>query len=555
MSNPAAAPVQQNASTNNAKYVSIIPENGTEFKPNQKLTFNIDPSIGWIKGRDSYLVFDIENTAATPVKLSLRKGGISSIIKQVNIFSAQNGMLLETLDDYNKWSACEMEYKHDDTTNLVNIEGCMRFQEAKSGLAPSTTDVKLYHNLRNTMNQPENHRLTPQDNDNQPMVSSVRLCCPLKCGIFRWWDDETLVPILQMGGLRVEIILAPAIEVLDLPYLHAGGGGGGGTGYGVSALVKGGADAGNLLKLLCEDGATADTKITIADVNINQSNCGFLIGNSIVFTGTNAATPADYTKTITTITTSAGGKVELNFATGIGTDITDVHVELTPLDAGDLDYKITSAEFRLLQEMPPQTQLKNVDYVFTSYDVFRDTIPQTQTNFNQDISSVASKACAIFTSYEDSNYDSIADFPNNAYYQGLAPDETGVNLNSVVYFINNKLYPLRAYNPQRYGDRVINQNELVKAFGTINIPVKHLGSSEFADLGQYTNRYLHARELARGDSVFNLQNAEPQIRIGFSDGRGTDKYGQQISNVRMTSWVFSKKIIHIDGDTGLSIEH
>ena len=553
MSNPASTPIQQNAQTNNAKYVSIIPENGTEFKPNQKMTFNIDPSIGWVKGRDSYLVFDIENTATSPIKLSLRKGGISSIIKQVNIFSAQNGMLLETLDDYNKWSALELEYKHDDTTNLVNVEGCMRHQESKCGLAPHATDVKLYQNLKNNMNQPESHRLTPQDNTANPMVSAVRFCAPLKCGVFRWWDDETLVPILQMGGLRVELVLAPAIEVLDMPYLHAGG-----DSSAVSSLLPLGSDAGNLLKVVCKDADTADFKITITDTNINIDNCGLLVGNAIKIQGDNAGSNVVILKTITSIATSVTTEVELNFTGALGTTITDVWVEidtsadaLTPL----LDYTIRSAEFRLLQEMPPNTQLQNLDYVFTSYDCFRDTIPQTQTSFNQDISSVASKAVSIFTSYEDNQYDATINFPNNQYYQGLAPDETGVNMNSVVYFINNKLYPLRAYNPQRYGDKVINQNELVKAFGSININVKHLGSSEGADLGQYTNRYLHARELARGASVFNLQNAEPQIRIGFSDGRGEDKYANQIANIRMLSWVFSKKILHIDGDTGLSLEH
>ena len=115
--------------------------------------------------------------------------------------------------------------------------------------------------------------------------------------------------------------------------------------------------------------------------------------------------------------------------------------------------------------------------------------------------------------------------------------------------------PLRPYNPSRFADKVINQNELVKAFGTLKIPVKCLGCSEHSSLDFYTNRYLHARELSRGNSVFNLQNAEPQIRIGFSAIRGNDKYGNAIQNIKMNTFVFSKKILHIDGDNGLSIEH
>jgi hypothetical protein len=139
---------------------------------------------------------------------------------------------------------------------------------------------------------------------------------------------------------------------------------------------------------------------------------------------------------------------------------------------------------------------------------------------------------------------------------GLPPnDNWGFNLNSVVYFINNKLYPLNPYNPQEKADRVITLNELVKAFGSINIPVKSLGSGKCADLGIYTNRFIHARELARGNSVFNLQNAEPQIRLGFSGARGTDIIGDQLGNVRMVSFVFSKKVLRISGETGLSLEH
>ena len=58
-----------NTQTNNAKYVSLIPENGTQFNPLQKVVFNLDPTLGWIKGRDSYLVFDVLNNSSEELRV------------------------------------------------------------------------------------------------------------------------------------------------------------------------------------------------------------------------------------------------------------------------------------------------------------------------------------------------------------------------------------------------------------------------------------------------------------------------------------------------------
>tara|TARA_R110000822_G_scaffold298531_2_gene421308 strand:- start:1706 stop:3337 length:1632 start_codon:yes stop_codon:yes gene_type:complete len=543
MSNSSSSPIQQNSSTNNAKYISIIPENGTEFKSGQKIIFNLDPSLGWIKARDSYLVFDIENVTAK-LKLTLRQGGISSIIKNVNIYSKMNGMLLESLQNYNQWTSCEMQYRNDDVTNLTNIEGCPKSIYSKRAFN-NDSDL-VYHDWQNNYSQVESHRFTQSKDDNTPQNGPVRFCTPLRCGIFRHWDSETLVPILQMGGLRIELELAEALEVVNMPF----------TGNQASH-VCGQNKMGNSLKT--QNMAVGNLAADITEL-MDISETGFLIGqkiqlNDLITNNTNEATITAITQNATT---PANG-VRVTFTPAIVNAITggNGEIRISPLDLiqENFEYKIKGAEFRLLQEMPPDNKMKNVDYVFTSYDLFRDSIPSTQTNFNQDITSVASKAVSIFTMYEDAQYDGVNSFPNQHYTQGLTPDETGVNMNSVVYFINNKLYPLRPYNPNRLADKVINQNELVKAFGTLMIPVKNLGCNEHASLDYYTNRYMHARELARGNSVFSLQNAEPQIRVGFSGPRTTDKLNNVIGNVRMNSYVFSKKILHIDGETGLSLEH
>lgn len=550
MSNPASTPIEQTSQTNNAKYVSIIPENGTEFSPAQKIVFNLDPSLGWIKGRDSYLVFDIENVGTSPLPLTLAQGGISSIIKQVNIFSQNNGMLLETLDDYNQWTATEIQYRNDDPTNVVNTEGCPRFLQPKSALKPDNTNVQLLKNWHNNHAQVETHRLTQIKDDCTPQITPVRYTTPLRCGIFRHWDDETLVPILQLGGLRIELVLAEPLEALDMPF----------SGRLNNDFSQGGHWSKSInFPMKAENFTSGQATVSLADPVLPIKECGLMVGQNITVlykhSGGTAATKEGKVILLDLDGTKTRITIDSNFSDNPDTGTVTCLIPDTEMTQSNINYKIRNAEFRLLQEMPPSNKMVNIDYVFTSYDLFRDTIPKSQTNFNQDITSVASKAVSLFTMYENPFYDGYTNFPNGQYHQGITPDEDGVFMNSIVYFINNKLYPLRAYNPSRYGDRVINQNELVKAFGTLGFTPRNLGSAKNADLGEYTNRYMHARELARGNSVFNLQNAEPQIRIGFSQARNTDANSNPVGNLRMKTYVFSKKILHIDGDAGLSIEH
>lgn len=573
MSNPAAQPIQQNAQSNNAKYMSIIPENGTEFVQRQKIVFNLDPSLGWIKGRDSYLVFDILNTSPVGLRTSLANAGISSIIKQVNIYSQHSGMLLESLNDYNKWCATELQYRYDDFSSLAAIEGVPENAEARGTIEPDNNIPDIFNNPNVNYHHTSENRFSAINSSGQPIFQSVKYCMPLRCGVFRNWDVEQLVPILQMGGLRIELILAENHEAVNLPWI------GDDTGkkavYHLNNLaakpvpIRGDGDAD-----IAATAANADVTVEILSPSIKLKSCGLAVGNNVVIRGKNkndgndsgektavvkSLTIAnDRVSIVLTLTgTSAITNTGITKATSQAFDQDEARIYLAPISESDISYRITNAEFRLLQEMPPDQKMKNINYTFTSYDLFRDTIPQSQVNAVSDITSVASKAVSLFSLYSDLQYDNAASCGHQSYYAGLAPYMAGWELNSIVYFINNKLYPLRAYNPSPKQDKVINQNELVKAFGTLGIPVKHLGSGKGANLDHYTNRYIHARELARSPNVFNLQNAEPQIRLGFASSRATTNnvFGQPCVNTRMDTFVFSKKILQIDGAEGLQLIH
>lgn len=561
-----SSPVLSTPQTNNAKYVSLIAENGTEFNPRQKIVFNLDPSLGWIKARDSYFVIDILNTSSTQLRLSLGKAGISSIVRQVNIYSKQTGILLESLNNYNQWVACEMEYTNDDPTLLADIEGVPQPLSSHMGFTDAQVASRQYEvnlpNARVDFTHASNNSFSPISSTGVLAKTSVRYCMPLRCGIFRHWDDEKLVPILQLGGLRIELILDEVFNSVGLPQASNR------MRTSLSCNSPGWEVVG--LGPVADTIAVAATTVTftgdISGKDMGIKECGMCVGSVIQINGTlNGVINQTHSTTVTalaeTVDANTGEKaltVTIGDAIPAGGDSSGMvtgTVNLNPSELLGANYKITNIEMRCLQESPMSPDLKNMKYVFTSYDVFNDNVPQTPLRHNQDVTSVASKAKAIFTSYEDPRHsNALSSLDMNSYYLGVTPSQIGVNMNEVVYFINNKLYPLRAYNPQVTADKVINQNELVKAFGAINKRVKSLGATNGTNQDCYTNKYLHARELARGDAVFDLRNAEPQIRIGFSAARTFDWRNTAFTNLTMTTLVFSKRVINIDGETGLTIE-
>ncbi len=576
---------------NESKYLSIIPENAQNYRAGQKIIFNLEPELGFVKARDSYLVFDVLNnsgrgtqlaSAQRNLRLELGLAGVSSLIKRVNIYSKHTGQLLESLDNYNQWVHTQLQYEHDDITNLQTMEGCPKHIESKCNFGRMPTSIVAgnevrvnlsVNNNKNTYLDAENNRLSAcLDTNVAPTYTSTRFITPLRCGIFRHWDDERLVPILMLGGLRIEIELAPVGEALTLhhsgarrigaiadattPTLSANGHintqviGNQSQRIAVNAVV------GNTGTI----GGSAQAVFTIASNALVDDNSlklayGFALGNRVILR--NLAGGATISSTITAIAV-ANNLLNITLADNLGAN-TQAGTYITLADGLNntaVDYLITNTEFRLLRVSVPSSPPKNMSYEFTTYDLFKDTIPATQLNFNQEITSVASRALGIFSMFEDpraTGSTAMAQLGGNGYYAGVSAGEIGVNMNEVVYFINNKLYPLNAYNVNPTGDKVITLNELVKAWGSIGVRCKSLGCGEFADLDVYTNRFMIARELARDGSVFNLQNAEPQIRMTFDSARGNDVYGASTyTNLNMLTYVFSKQVIQIT-DKGLEI--
>lgn len=552
-----------------SQFISIVPENGEQYVPGQKIIYNIEPEIGYIK-KDSYIIFDILNNSTDKCRATLEpRAGIHAIIDAINIYSKETGVLLESVQNYNQWRAIEHQYLYDDPNNLNSKEGvglpCQSYFYDMPGNANNavlTPQVQQWtpHQLANT-------QLSVVDTALNPKYTSTRYMCPLKTGIFNHWDEEKLIPILNFGGLRIEIDLAQPEYALQ----HLSGR--------VEAPRSATRTRENINLDLVSDIAERGIPISGDNTgannipNANQiwldadrvatgsgwaslSNCGLVVGSKLRMnraSGSIEGTVTEANLVVTAIEFDSNAmvtvnqqvlnpriKVTLAGAIGAGVNLADGlgnrYVIILP-SSQTLNYKVTKSEFRILQITPPpqvMSQLsKGLNYEFTSYDTFLDNVPSGALRHQVPINSVASKALAMFSVMYDTS--AQTDPLNKHYFSGVPPEHPQSNLNNLVYFINNRLYPLRSYNPQAKGDKVLSLNELTKAWNAINKQPLNLGSNKYGDLCGYSNTFLIARELARSGFVFDLRNAEPEVRLSFSNTR-TDI-------LRLNTFVFSKRVI------------
>ena len=559
----------------NSKFIALVADNGSEFVAEQKANFTINPDIGFVKGRDCYLSFDILNTDSNSRVSSFPPtAGASSVIERMDIFSLSNGQLLESLTNYNLWASIENQYleeddKHSQVKNGTDTN-CRAYDASSSstsklntispnggaGMPRSCYDLGAL--AISQISSGADTVLATQDDTNATQDSEMgakkfttrKYCIPLKSGIFSHFGvSEKLTPILLFGGLKLEITFAENQKVLQ--HLYSGNGIKG-TNAPVQALTMAtGIDVASV-------GGTGNRVITLTNDVDEIATLGIAVGSKMFIRGTGGATAnTDIAITVAGLHRGSGAegagtnvknkKVVINTDANIGAVTTALKLWFQP---STTSYKLKNVELKVLQVVPPPAMLKSIvkesQFDFISWDCFLDNLPSSSRTHQSEITSVASAAKCIF-----SNYIKVSGEYAPNYYLGQPPHNTF--LTSVQYFINNKLYPLKPYNPQAKNDKVVNYNEVVKAFTSIGLNVKRLGDGRGGNLTDYTNTYLHARELARGEQfVYNLKDAEPQIRLGFSGERGAGSTapngGTAIGNCRMTNWVFSVKSIMVNKD-------
>lgn len=561
-----------------SQWVSIVPSNGEQFNPKQKIIYDIEPELGYIK-KDSYLVFDILNNSANQDRWTLQKNlGAHAVIDRVDIYSKETGILLESLTNYSQWVNIEHQYLFDDHSNLQNQQGVghpvqsWTYERVGDDI---NNGLKKKHSLAQ-VNHIENNQLSPLSadgtNGGTACYTSRRFCIPLKCGVFGHFDAvEKAIPVMNFGGLRVEITLATPERALQRLCAVIKDN----TGFHEDYFHPLDYTAGVPLRVDATDqSATVATtfKVQIGSTDATDGwrnklqDSGLIVGNAIALSNMTQTDDSVYrggavsgvVESMTLVTDKAvvldgvstvlkqyieivvGGVA--NGAGCVGMKTGTIKVVNAP------NYKITNTEFRLLQIVPPpnvaDSLVKGINYEFTSYEVFLDNIPTAPLRHQIPIHSIASKAVSTFTQIYGTDNDEGQQKSASDYYAGSLPRD--IKLNDVVYFINNRLYPLRSYNPQALADKVLSQNELVKAFRAIGKQPLSLGNADFSDLEGYTNTPLISRELARSGMVFDLRNSEPELRVAFSGTRG--------SVLRANTFVFSKKIIQTTA-TGVQVIH
>tara|TARA_R110000787_G_scaffold1852_1_gene7826 strand:- start:10544 stop:12289 length:1746 start_codon:yes stop_codon:yes gene_type:complete len=570
----------------NSKFIALVADNGTEFTSEQKAIFTIHPDIGFVKGRDSYLSFDILNTCPeSRVNLFPTTAGASSVIDRMDIFSLANGQLLESLTNYNLWSSIENQYMEEDNAHSQLKNGtdpecraftCSQAPDTKlntliergyTGDARSTLDLgsELFSQISSGSGvvSGANQVLDVDTEMCAKKFCARKFCIPLKSGIFSHFGvSEKLTPILLFGGLRVEITFAEDKKVMTRAYVASGAtatsvvkGQDWDTGIAVDevkAAVAGGGIGAQTLQMITITGANiADPAVLgiVKGAKMTLQNTGGG-GEANAQNFTVAHVHRQFTQTDGTPSAKVVIVIKEAGLTAAGATTNNCRIFFTN-PSTQSTYKLKNLELKVLQVIPPQNMMKGMikesQFDYVSWDCFLDNIPVSSLSHQTDITSVASAAKSIFTHYI--SVENESDQHSQNYYNGQPPHRS--YLDSVQYFINNKLYPLKAYNPQAKADKVVNMNELVKAFKTIGKDVKRLGECRAGNICDYTNTYLHARELARGEQfVYNLKDAEPQIRLTFSQDRSAanaDGAGK-VGNMRVINFVFSVKTIMVNKD-------
>lgn len=530
----------------NSQYFSIVPQNGTQFTAGNKIIFEVNPNIAFVKGKDCYLAFDVFNSSSNQEMMAFPSvAGANAMIERMDIYSLNNGTLLESLSNLNQWAGLENQYHYDVKEPLVVKEGVAKECHAYNVTQNQATGVTT-HAFNSRQADRLGDMLISQNESGKAIYMARRFILPLRSGIFNWWNlEEKLTPIVLYGGLRIEITLADNNKVCcNVKGLNGG-----------ATFVP--TDASLVIK---NDGAVAGGANPILfsnDANFASSDkieeSGFVVGNKVQLAGTiNGAGGSTRDAVITALAVSAGNEMQITLGsvTG-GAAITAVAGGCTlQIIGNDKSYTIKRAELKLLQVLPTQEMMKATakesQVSFLSYDLFLDTLPTSSLSHQTEITSVANRAKAIFTMM--SNTATETDNYDKSYYNGLVPNNTAdsrsMRLNSVQYFIDNKLFPLKEYNPQRTHDKVQAHNEVIKAWSAINKPCRNLGDSKGANMADYTNTFLIARELARENMVYQLKNSEAELRTKFDDVR--------TFNCRVYTYVFSEKVVNV-ADSGLSV--
>ena len=576
--------------------ISLLPINGNNFGPGKRVIWEVPADLGFMRASrgESYLAFELKN--AGTARWMLATSG-QSLIDRVDIFSMATGQQLESLQNYG-----QVQWFLDQYGQVSHS-----IKQSTEGMRKEVTSLQTFPNgdtcprLVTSDGEPE----SVMNSVFSPIVSASgvkvfqpwKILVPLRAGLFNCYSDEKLTPLMALGGLRIEITLqsealtlvpicpiasanprrivnaqghydvtqgadtsellvaattVPVLGIFPGDVIYFATTGTGAISVRVDTVSKSGtsvllkmrqtctvaAGAQILLGIKCSN-AGAGLTATLAATTVET--CGLVVGQSVTF----YSTTQQEVRVITALV-QAGADVTLTYAVNLDLTGNMGICFVSPAQwTTAAKYSVESLEYRVQQIMPTSAMIDKVQkpefmYQFRTWDLFYDSIPASSLRHQIEVASVSSMAKCMMTHFSSSSFEQN---PNmQQYYTGMTSDD--LKLNSLQYFVNNKLFPLRDYDPRRTKDRPQQYNEMQKAFSSMGTPAYSFGDASGSNLNGYSNTFLACRELARGRYVYSLRDAEPSIRLAFA--------GPRDEIVRANTYVWSDRVIQVNAK-GISI--
>jgi hypothetical protein len=183
--------------------VSIKSKNGLSASSSNGSTpvveFEIGGSLGFYLAEDVVLSFDFQYTASDGVVYNLRPqnaGGIANMVRQIDIYSIQDGVLLESISDYHILNSVLMS--HNNGSDLEVQDGSFK----KWSLTECYTND---YQERTPFVSPNSYPASPTDLVADQTYQSQKIQMPLR--LSHLLSASQVIPVSALGGLRVRLQL------------------------------------------------------------------------------------------------------------------------------------------------------------------------------------------------------------------------------------------------------------------------------------------------------------------------------------------------------------
>lgn len=182
--------------------ISIKSKNGLNASSSNGSTpvidFEIGASLGFYLAEDVVLSFDFEYTSTSGIVYDLRPqnaGGLGNMIRQLDIYSIQDGVLLESITDYHILNSVLMT--HNNGSDMEIQDGNFK----KMSITESYTND---YQFRTPYTEPNSYPATPTIAV-APAYQSQKIQLPIR--LSHLLNASQVIPVGALGGIRIRLQL------------------------------------------------------------------------------------------------------------------------------------------------------------------------------------------------------------------------------------------------------------------------------------------------------------------------------------------------------------